>query len=74
MDVAGVIKEVETWSFEQRVSLLESLWDRLIASGYSPELDADQRSLLDSRLQSLESNPDEVIPWEQVQAEAKRAG
>ncbi len=75
MDVPSVLREVDAWPVEDRVLLVQELWDRLVDQGYEPELWENLRDELDRRLAADEAAPDDVVSWEEVKAEAlKRAG
>ncbi len=75
MDVPSVLREVDAWPVEDRVLLVQELWDRLVDQGYEPEIWEDLRNELDRRLAADEAAPDDVVSWEEVKAEAlKRAG
>jgi putative addiction module component (TIGR02574 family) len=72
MDMAAVLREVNHWPIEERLRLVEAIWDRMIESGADPELTESQRKELDRRLEALDFNPDDVIPWESVQEFVRR--
>ncbi len=74
MDVPSVIREVDAWPVEDRMLLVQELWDRLVDHGYEPEIWENLREELDRRLEADEAAPDDAVPWEEVKAEAlKRA-
>ena len=53
---------------EERLALVEEIWDSIAAdSGAVPLTDA-QRSELEKRIAEDDTNPDDIIPWEQVKA------
>jgi putative addiction module component (TIGR02574 family) len=58
-------------SRDDRLALVQALWDSIAADG--PHLTATQRAELERRADEDDANPGEVIPWEQVKAQA-RAG
>ncbi|MGZ3318115.1 MAG: addiction module protein [Isosphaeraceae bacterium] len=75
MDVPSVLREVDAWPVQDRMLLVQELWDRLVDQGYEPEIWEDLRDELDRRLAADDASPDEVVSWEEVKAEAlKRAG
>jgi len=75
MDVPSVLREVDAWPVQDRMLLVQELWDRLVDQGYEPELWENLRDELDRRLAADEAAPDDVVSWEEVKAEAlKRAG
>jgi putative addiction module component (TIGR02574 family) len=75
MDVPSVLREVDAWPVQDRMLLVQELWDRLVDQGYEPELWENLRDELDRQLAADEAAPDDVVSWEEVKAEAlKRAG
>jgi putative addiction module component (TIGR02574 family) len=56
---------IERLSVEQRISLVEEIWDSIAEA--TPLTEA-QRLELDRRLQDHEANPEDVVPWEVVKA------
>ena len=56
---------IERLSIEERISLVEEIWDSI--AEVTPLTDA-QRIELDRRLQDHETNPGDVVPWEVVKA------
>ena len=70
MDLQTVLDEVDSWPVEDRIRLVQEVWDRLAGQGHGPELSDEVKAELDRRLAAHEANPDAAIPWEQVEAEA----
>jgi len=54
---------IERLSVEERISLVEEIWDSIAEA--TPLTDA-QRLELDRRLQDHKTNPDDVVPWEVI--------
>lgn len=71
MDLKTVLAEVQSWPAEDRLRLIEEVWDTFPEEGPEPELTQGVKDLLDRRLAALEKNPDAVVPWEQVEARAR---
>ncbi len=57
-------------SVEQRLQLLQELWDSLEIDAERLPLTEAQSKELDRRLAALDANPDAVVPWEEVEARA----
>ncbi len=55
-------------SIEERLALVEELWDSIAQSGADVPLSAAQQTELDRRLAEHEANPDDVVSWEDVKA------
>jgi putative addiction module component (TIGR02574 family) len=71
MDLTAVLRAVDSWPVEERLRLVEAIWERIIETGAEPELTEAQRVELDRRLAALEAVPEDVVPWEAVQEYAK---
>ena len=69
MDVAATLAEINTLSVEQRLALVEAIWDSIAAEPGQPELTEAQRQELERRLAAHAENP-ASIPWEEVKAQA----
>jgi len=75
MDLQTVINQVDSWSVEDRLQLIERLWDGLLNEGHEPSLTDEQKALLDERLEDDDNAPDDVVSWEEVRSDAlKRIG
>jgi putative addiction module component (TIGR02574 family) len=70
MDFDTVLVEVDAWPIGERIRLLNELWDRLLDQGHEPELSDEMKAELDRRLAEDDAGPDDVVPWENVKAEA----
>jgi putative addiction module component (TIGR02574 family) len=61
---------IDRLSVEDRLALVMAIWDSIAAEPHPPLLTEAQRQELQRRLEDHEANPDDVVPWEQVKAEA----
>jgi putative addiction module component (TIGR02574 family) len=60
---------------DEQLTLVREIWDHIAASGPTPRLTDAQRQELRRRVAEDDARPDDLIPWEQVKAGArKRAG
>jgi putative addiction module component (TIGR02574 family) len=66
VDLNTVLREVETWSVDDQVQLVQRLWDRLEDLGYEPELTDAQKAELDRRLAADEENSGAGSSWADV--------
>ena len=57
---------IDSLSFEERLRLIEELWESLRESPEAIPLTDAQREELDRRLDDLERSGPEGIPWEEV--------
>jgi len=68
MDYQAVLSEVESWPIDDRIRLVQDVWDRLVDQGYEPELTEEMKAELDRRIEEMDRNPDSGVPWEEVKA------
>jgi putative addiction module component (TIGR02574 family) len=68
MDYQSVLNEVETWPIEQRIRLVQDVWDQLADQDLEPELTEELKAELDRRIEEMDRNPDAGIPWEAAKA------
>jgi putative addiction module component (TIGR02574 family) len=61
---------IDRLSVEDRIALAQAIWDSISAQPHPSLLTEAQRQELQRRIEDHEANPDDVIPWEQVKAEA----
>ncbi len=57
---------VDQMSAEERLELIEQLWESLSETSEAVPMTKAQREELDRRLDDLESSPPGGIPWEEV--------
>ena len=69
MDMEAVLNEVETWPIEDRIRLVQEVWDRLADQGHDPGLSEEEKAEFDRRLAEDDSAPEDVVPWEEVKAQ-----
>lgn len=70
MDYRSVLDEVESWPVDDRIRLVQDVWDRLRDQGHEPDLTEEMKAEVDRRIEELDSNPDAGIPWDEARARA----
>ncbi len=70
MDLQAVLSEIDSWPIEDRIRLVQEVWDRLGDRGHGSELPEPMKQEIDRRLAAHAANPLAAIPWEQVEADA----
>jgi putative addiction module component (TIGR02574 family) len=53
---------------DQRLALVQEIWDTIAADQQQPLLTDAQRQELDRRVAEDDAAPEDVMPWEQVKA------
>jgi putative addiction module component (TIGR02574 family) len=64
-----LVQQARALPLEQRVELIDTLWETVAAEGYEPPLTQAQAEELDRRLAAHRRKPDDVIPWESIKEE-----
>ncbi len=62
---------IDRLTFEDRLALVQELWDSIAIEAENSPLTDDQRSEVDRRLAAYQANPQSAIPWEQVEVEVE---
>jgi putative addiction module component (TIGR02574 family) len=62
---------IDQLSVEDRMSLVQQLWDSIAEEMSRLPLTRAQQEEVDRRLAAHRANPHAAIPWEQVEAEAR---
>jgi putative addiction module component (TIGR02574 family) len=57
---------IERLGVEERLTLVEEIWDSIAADSAAVPLTQAQRDELDRRIADHEANPDDVVSWEEV--------
>lgn len=59
---------IDRLGVEERLALVQELWDSIAADSAAIPLTEAQRAELDRRMAEHEANPDDVVPWEKIKA------
>jgi putative addiction module component (TIGR02574 family) len=60
---------IDRLSREQRIALVQEIWETIAAEPAPPLLTEVQRRELQQRVAEDDARPDDVVPWEQVKAQ-----
>jgi putative addiction module component (TIGR02574 family) len=74
MDLQTILTAVESWPAEERLRLIEQVWDGLDAASEESDLTESQRLDLQRRLDAYRDNPKVGSPWEVVKARLRENG
>jgi len=61
---------IDRLSVGERLQLVQEIWESLASSPAELPLSEDLKQELDRRLAALDANPQDVVPWEEVEARA----
>ena len=60
--------EIDNLTVEERLELIESLWESLVVDPSNIPVTDVQKQMLDERLDEIDAGDDAGIPWEDVKA------
>jgi putative addiction module component (TIGR02574 family) len=59
---------IDQLPIEERLALVEEIWDTISADSSAVPLTDAQRAELEKRIAEDDAHPHDVVPWEQVKA------
>jgi putative addiction module component (TIGR02574 family) len=65
MSTAFSLAEILQLSVDERIQLVQDIWDSMVAVPEAISITEAQRRELERRLAEYEKDPDEGIPWEE---------
>ncbi|HAX77927.1 MAG TPA: hypothetical protein DCY88_19315 [Cyanobacteria bacterium UBA11372] len=71
MDITATLNEIVNLSIEDRIRLVQAIWDSIAAEQAYPDLTEQQKRELDNRIDDYEINPDNVLTREEIKASIK---
>ena len=71
MDLRTILAEVDAWSVEDRMRLIEAVWDGLEESPAAIRLTPAHEQDLRKRIEANRDNPKSGSTWEDVKARLK---
>ncbi len=72
MDIAAKLNEITALSVEDRILLVQAIWDSIAAEQAYPDLTETQKHELDRRIESHNTDPDNVLTWEEMKASVRK--
>jgi putative addiction module component (TIGR02574 family) len=61
---------IDKMTRDQRLNLVQEIWNTIAAESQQSMLSDAQRQELERRIANDDANPDDLIPWEEIKAEA----
>ncbi|HEX8202118.1 MAG TPA: addiction module protein, partial [Isosphaeraceae bacterium] len=65
------LADITALSIDERIILVQAIWDSIAAEADPLGLSDDQKRQLDQRVADLEANPDDIITWEEIKARVR---
>ena len=74
MDLTTALSAINNLPIDDRIRLVEAVWDGIAAEQRVPALTEAQKQELDRRLVEHMASPGDVVPWEDIKAQALARG
>ena len=68
MSHTETLNAIKSWSVDDRVELVNQIWDSIADDSGVPKITDPLRTELDRRIAVYESDPSAVLTWEQIEA------
>jgi len=66
------IKDILKLSVDERINLVQTIWDSIAAETEVSEISEEHKNILDKRLEAHQNNPRDIISWDEVKKNAKK--
>jgi putative addiction module component (TIGR02574 family) len=60
------LAEISSMSVDDRIKLVQAIWDSIAADQTHPDLTEAQKKDLDRRVAELDALPERVLSWEEI--------
>jgi len=71
MNLTETLNEITSLSVEERIRIVQVIWDSIAAEQVYPDLTEAQQQELDRRIADYEVNPSNVLTWEEIKTSLK---
>lgn len=72
MDLTATLNQITSLSIVDRIRLVQAIWDSIAEEQTYLDLTDVEKQELDHRITAYESNPDDIMTWEDIKASIKR--
>ena len=66
------IKDILKLSVDERIHLVQTIWDSIAADTEVSEISEEHKKILDERLEAHKNNPHNVVSWDEVKKGVKK--
>lgn len=71
MDITATLNEIVSLNVEDRIRLVQAIWDSIADVQAYDDLTEQQKQELDDRIDDYDLNPDNVLTWDEIKASVK---
>jgi len=68
MDITVTLNEIKALSIADRIRIVQDILESIAAEQAYPDLTTAQKRELDRRISDYETNPDDVMTWEEIKS------
>ncbi|MDJ0598405.1 MAG: addiction module protein [Crocosphaera sp.] len=72
MNITETLNKINALNIEDRIFIVQAIGDSIAEEKVYPDLNEEQKKELDSRINDSESNPDNVLTWEEIKTSITR--
>jgi putative addiction module component (TIGR02574 family) len=72
MSAAIDLTAIKALPIDERLRIVEDIWDSIADDSDLPHIDDELRAELDRRIADMEANPDDVCTWEEIVTYVRR--
>jgi putative addiction module component (TIGR02574 family) len=72
MDITTTLDQIKTLDLNDRIQLVQAIWDSIADEQDYPELTNEEKQEFDRRIAEHDADPDNVLTWEEVKASIKK--
>ena len=66
------IKNILKLSIDERIHLVQTIWDSIASDAEISEISKDHKKVLDERIMAHKKSPGDVVNWEEVKKSDKK--
>ena len=66
INMTTTLAEISSLSVDDRIKLVQAIWDTIAADQTHPDLTEAQKKDLNRRVAELDDSPDQVLTWEEI--------
>ena len=68
MDISVTLNEIKALSIADTIRIVQDILESIAAQQADPDLTTAQKRELDRRITDYETNPDDVMTWEEIKS------
>ncbi|HYX07854.1 MAG TPA: addiction module protein [Bacteroidales bacterium] len=66
------IKDILKLSVDERIHLVQTIWDSIAADTETSEISEEHKKILDERLEAHKKDPKAIVSWDEVKKSVKK--